>query len=476
MATYSFETITAAQALAITAADTLTMAGAPANQVTVLYNSSGTVTVVSGARAVEFGAPITAISLGGRLVRADSARLFVGDDGENTADAPSSSSANDGLYGGAGQDLLRGGDGADLLQGNAGRDTLDGGAGDDVVYGGQDNDRIQTGEGTNFGQGNKGEDSLLGGSGVDTLLGGQGNDIIEGAGGGGFLNGNLGDDFIVAGGGFDSQDFNHILGEGGNDRIMGGYGSNVIDGGDGDDDIFAEGTNTLTGGAGNDRVVSYSAKASVVHGGDGNDFVRGSGVVFGDDGDDTVSGQSDSAWVDGGAGNDFVGGSGDGYNRNDTLSGGEGADTLAGGAGVDVLTGGAGSDVFRNMGDRHGDGPTTAVSQLDRVLDWSAEDRIQFISLSLPDGSRQAIAATSQNYAETTANDFVTARTAAEALMQAGKLYVAVQVGADVVVFADGTASQPGLPSYHYATDYMVLIGRSLNDIDAASIVGVTTR
>lgn len=212
MGNYAFETITSAQALAITAADTLTFSSGPTNQVTVLYDpaspaaTGGTISIMAGDRTVAFGVALATISQVGRLQVADGSRLFIGDDGANTASAPVSS-GNDALYGGGGADILEGGDGDDLLQGNAGGDYIVGGLGRDTIYGGQDNDYIlcavadepgvkfPNDEG-NFAQGNKGNDTIVGGLGTDTLLGGQGDDMVIGFGGADFLNGNLGDDFV----------------------------------------------------------------------------------------------------------------------------------------------------------------------------------------------------------------------------------------------------------------------------------------
>ncbi|MFD7705967.1 calcium-binding protein [Streptomyces sp. NPDC059785] len=120
-----------------------------------------------------------------------------------------------------------------------------------------------------------------------------------------------------------------------------------IDAGDGDDSVTIDDP-------------ASSAQTSV-HGGDGNDVIRGGtgwNVYYGDGGDDRISGTNyasyggdgddvltDCSWeCHGGAGNDsLTAASGDDVPEH-TLYGDEGADTLQGGTGVDVLHGGDGDD------------------------------------------------------------------------------------------------------------------------------------
>jgi len=448
MATYAFETITASQARALLATDTLTFASGPSNQVTVLYDptalvaAGGAITLVAGGRAVEFGAALAAVSQAGRLLVSDGSRLVVGDDSANTADAPTLA-ADDGIYGGGGDDTLQGGGGDDLLQGNAGRDYIVGGPGRDVIYGGQDNDRIlctapaepnvefprDTG---GFAQGNKGNDTIEGTLGVDTLLGGQGNDVIAGFDGLDVLNGNLGDDELSGAG--------LLLGEAGNDRILGSGLADTLMGGDGDDRIYSRG--------------------GAVDGGDGADLIEigvrgpgGNNTVHGGEGADTVTAQlaSELTAVDlvffGDAGNDSLVGSVLG----DTLNGGDGADTLSTyGGGLDdpdVLSGGAGQDNFLIL-NRVSGGP---IERLDtaRIIDWQAGDRIDFLA----DGFTAGLAT---NYREMTAGSLAEARQAAADLRDQGVLYVASQVGNDVAIFG---VSFP----FHQAS--VILVGRTLADI-----------
>jgi Ca2+-binding RTX toxin-like protein len=88
--------------------------------------------------------------------------------------------------------------------------------------------------------------------------------------------------------------------------------------GQGGDDSFTVGDLTGSG-----------VQSVVFSGGDGNDFLNGSGTAT-------------PITADGGAGDDIlIGGDGD-----DTLIGGDGADLLIGGGGADILIGGGGSTSF----------------------------------------------------------------------------------------------------------------------------------
>jgi Ca2+-binding RTX toxin-like protein len=156
----------------------------------------------------------------------------------------------------------------------------------------------------------------------------------------------------------------------------------------------------------------------------------------GGDGDDSLSGLD---------GNDRL--SGD--KGADTLDGGAGNDTLSGGDGADVLTGGAGADVFKI------DGSAKTLAGLDRITDFThAEDRLVF---------DDAPAATAVNFVTDTAADFTTALADANAKLAAGADFVAVQVGADVIVFADEAGE-------HHVESAVLLVGKTLADIAASDI------
>jgi len=241
MAAFTFQTITAAQAAAYAAADSLVINGA-ANQVSVAFQA-GTepVAITVGGLTVNFGAGI----IGDQdLTFSAGGSLFVG---SASADVAAGGAAADALFGGDGGDTLTGGDGSDLLQGNQGEDSLVGGAGSDTIYAGQGNDVIVLGGAggeANFTNGNKGSDTITASAGADTLLGGQDNDMITGGAGGNFLNGNLGDDTIQGGAGADS-----IFGEGGRDVLSGGGGGDVF--------TFGAGSSAATQ-AGADVILDWS--------------------------------------------------------------------------------------------------------------------------------------------------------------------------------------------------------------------------
>ena len=282
MLEYAFDTITAEQALAIKAGDTLTFNGGPARTVSVTYQSYDPLAltpevprifVTYEGRTVAFSTNLVQLSDGGGLVMADGSRLYIGDAGDSRFTA---GAGDDGLYGGPGDDALNGGDGRDLLQGNSGDDALVGGAGSDTIYGGQGDDLITTNradatvadEQGDWANGNLGDDEIIGGAGRDTLLGGKGNDFIAGSDGADFLSGDLGDDEVMGGLGHDT-----LNGGGGDDTLNGGFGADSLSGGDGDDQLVSQGPEaaTLDGGAGADTLVSGGAGRDSLFGGEGKD-------------------------------------------------------------------------------------------------------------------------------------------------------------------------------------------------------------
>ncbi len=253
MATYSFESITSAQALNFNGAtDTLAFLNptSSAHLMTVTFDaatatSPATVTLIDGAtgRLVTFGPGIEATTPNVSLVFQDSSELRIGTTGN---DGPVvGGTTSDALFGNAGDDTLNGGAGNDVIQGNAGNDSLVGGGGSDTIYGGKGNDSIDVGHGgaNNFVEGNSGDDSITdSGGGASTLLGGQGDDSIAAGTGGDYLSGDLGNDSISGGGGDDS-----FAGGGGNDVLIGGAGNDTFSGGPGAD--------TITGGGGSDTII-----------------------------------------------------------------------------------------------------------------------------------------------------------------------------------------------------------------------------
>jgi Ca2+-binding RTX toxin-like protein len=439
VATYAFETMTPAEALAVTAADAILFPRLAANQVTVLYNPSGTISILAPGRALEFGPALASLGAAGRLILPDDARLFVGDAAANTVVAPGQQIAvSDGLYGGGGDDSMNGGLGDDLLQGNTGGDYLVGGGGRDVLYGGQDNDRIvttieiedgvafPTSDGGDFAQGNRGDDVILGGLGSDTLLGGQGGDTVSGLSGSSadFLNGNLGDDRV--------EGVGVLLGEDGADTLIGRGSADSLAGGDGADRITLL-AGSADGGLANDAI----------------DVIGGAGraVAFGGDGSDTLQARVSRAEVQlsGGEGQDSLVGS----FGSDTLSGDGGDDAIDGFGGRDLVSGGGGQDRFITRGVE-----IETSAELVRITDWESTDRIDFADDSF-------MPANSANYREITAESYDAAVAAATALRTTSDiLYVSAQVGADVVVF--GLGPSPAA---------VLLTGRTLADIAFNNVV-----
>jgi Ca2+-binding RTX toxin-like protein len=466
MATYSFETITPAQALAFAAADTLGFQTGTATLASVAYLPNGDAAVTVGALTIEFGPGLIAASQHAPFAFADGTHLYVGDATANAENLQSDTHAA-ALFGGDGNDSLTLGTAGGLEQGNQGNDSLTS-AGQATIYGGQGNDSISlTGAAhDDFLQGNKGNDDLRGATASDTVLGGQGDDTIHGGGGADFLNGNLGNDVVFGGHGNDM-----IFGEGGDDTLTSDSqddpanhdtGNDTIDGGDGDDSLLAgaaagAGNATMTGDAGNDTIVANGG-ANLMDGGAGNDVLENDGIgnatMTGGDGADHLQAAFGNNSMDGGAGNDVLNGGG----GTDTLMGGDGNDTINGDLGVpqdsggDAVTGGPGADTFEISIPR-----AVSASQIDRVLDWAPEDHIKFDSF--PTFS-------TTGYAEGQAGDYASAVQRAAALMANDAAdFVSIQVGADVYVFGDTLNNDAS-----GVLAVIRLVGRTLADIDASNV------
>jgi Ca2+-binding RTX toxin-like protein len=127
---------------------------------------------------------------------------------------------------------------------------------------------------------------------------------------------------------------------------------------------------TISGGAGDDRVLAGLGADKLV-GGDGGDRLRGGGgddLITGGSGSDIISGDLGSDELGGEGGQDSViGGYGDdslsGGLRHDFLYGGIGNDRLSGGEGRDNLTGGPGDDRYLGpLGDLIFSGPGRDVA------------------------------------------------------------------------------------------------------------------
>lgn len=282
MPAYAFDTITAEQALALQAGDTLTFNGGPGRTVSVTYQSYDPLAlspelprifITYEGRTVAFSTNLTQLSSVGALVMTDGSKLYIGD---TSGERITFGAGDDGMYAGPGDDTMNGSEGRDLIQGNGGDDVLIGGLGADSLYGGQGDDIIYAsrntggvdGEAGDWANGNLGDDQIAGGSGHDTLLGGQGNDFIGGGEGSDWISGDLGDDDLIGGLGNDT-----LNGGAGADQLQSGFGADSLNGGDGEDTLISQGpdASTLSGGAGSDLIVSGGAGRDVVFGGEGRD-------------------------------------------------------------------------------------------------------------------------------------------------------------------------------------------------------------
>ena len=219
-----------------------------------------------------------------------------------------------------------------------------------IFSGGEGNDVLDARESSTTLEafGGEGDDLLLGGSAEDTFFAGGGDDIVVGqrgddtayleAGDDRFIwNNGDGSDFIDGGAGFDVTQVNGADGAGDEFDLRQVDGQAIFNrlnlglftltnekieqfeiNGQGGDDSLTVGDLTGSG-----------VESVIFSGGDGNDFLNGSGTAT-------------PITADGGAGDDIlIGGAGD-----DILIGGGGADLLIGGAGNDILIGSNGLTSF----------------------------------------------------------------------------------------------------------------------------------
>jgi hypothetical protein len=148
------------------------------------------------------------------------------------------------------------------------------------------------------------------------------------------------------------------------------------------------------------------------------------------------------------------------------VSGDAGADRLIGEGGADVLAGGAGADLFI-FGAASSD---AAAGLTDRIVDWSAEDRIHvdgagagFVEVAPPQPTMGGGYGYDPPPPPDTSYAGMMAR-ANEQLMNPAVGVVATQVGGDVVLFADSNGDR-------LADLAILLVGRSLADIGPPNVV-----
>ncbi len=351
------------------------------------------------------------------------------------------------ILGAAGNDLLDGGEGDDALQGGQGADVLFGGSGADQLFGQEDDDLLAGDEGNDSLSGGVGNDTLFGDEGDDTLLGDEGNDTILGGMGDDGIRGGIGDDILDGGAGNDFYVFH--LGDG-HDVISDGTGSQALN-----ELVFGPGISladltfvhnpiqqslTIQINGGSDSVKLLGVDLNNVGGttpvklltfADGSQVLLAdqlplaSGLIEGDDGNETIRTGTgdDTLFADGG---------------NDTVDAGAGNDVLIGGTGNDTLLGGAGQDsyVFAS-----GDGFDTiqdAVGEGNRLIFGSG---ISQANLSL--GFRQVILPGGSEEDPGTVIGYLVLRTGATGdgveIEGFDPFNQSAPIGIDQFVFADGT-------------------------------------
>ena len=176
----------------------------------------------------------------------DPAPDILGSEGDDTLDGTTEpeeiygGAGDDGIAAWSGDDTVEAGEGDDFVLAEDGDDLVFGGAGDDLVDGGSGNDTIWLGEGDDetaddgvspgpeFDTGPEGDDFISGGAGNDVLLDWIGSDTLVGE---------LGQDFLFA-----LDDY----GSDTPDSLSGGWGEDTVWGDDGD---------TLSGGGFTDDIV-----------------------------------------------------------------------------------------------------------------------------------------------------------------------------------------------------------------------------
>ena len=306
-------------------------------------------------------------------------------------------SGNNGLHGEAGNDYIDGGTGYDQMYGGTGNDTFvvddwndnvyeNSSEGTDTTYTalsgysltanvenltltGNGNTSTSTGNSlNNIMTGNSGNNSFNGGDGIDTLIGGLGNDvyIVDTTTDTITENANEGTDrisssvtFSLASAAYNNIENLYLTGS----SNINGTGNSL------DNEMDSNsGTNTLSGGAGNDTM--YLGDGDTGIGGTGNDiFYIGSSsttTITENSGEGTDEVQVTASYTLGsnlenltlfsGATNG-TGNSLDnvilGNSSANTLTGNDGNDTLNGGTGADSLIGGTGNDLYivDNTGD-----------------------------------------------------------------------------------------------------------------------------
>lgn len=190
--------------------------------------------------------------------------------GDNEDNELEGTDRNDLMVGYGGNDLLSGRGGDDLVFAGSGNDTIDGGPGNDWLFGNRGDDLVI---------GSEGDDFLSGGGGNDTLEGGPGNDRLAGIAGSNHLDGGEGNDRVsgidIPEALFEDEEIRAEmrenldvatkgkLGDADLDKLVelairtGPAGPDLVEGGAGNDRVFGDSGDTLSGGSGADSFVVH---------------------------------------------------------------------------------------------------------------------------------------------------------------------------------------------------------------------------
>lgn len=186
-------------------------------------------------------------------------------------------------YGNDGDNVIVSGAGNDVLLGGAGGDRFEGGAGIDIVSYDDSSEGLSASLDWGAQSGIALYDTYID---IEGLRGSKYNDSLQGNSDDNILEGGTGDDQIVGGDG--------------NDHLYGGLKSGL------DGDVAQ--ADTLSGGSGDDVIVSaVNDLGTVAHGDQGDDTLTvNSGSAFGDDGNDVLTGTGSNYLLSGGSGNDVL--------------------------------------------------------------------------------------------------------------------------------------------------------------------------
>jgi serralysin len=275
---YRFATMSLAEAIVFTAADTLVFAdGLTAIDVAVEARGDSTLLTADGKALLFVGNALADASLAGGLQFASGPQLIVGHPGDD--------------------DLTRPAERDYVVHGLGGNDGFFFGATDRAaqdIFGGTGDDTIAAGNGNHH---------IFGGSAASAQGDPDGDDRITVAGGSSYINGNAGNDRIIAGNIVDDVPGSN-----------GSLGDNTIRGGAGDDvvSLYGSGDNQVNGNRGDDVIdgAGWAHGNNVLHGGQGDDQIlagTGQDQLFGDAGDDLLysgTGPGHLTFMTGGEGRD----------------------------------------------------------------------------------------------------------------------------------------------------------------------------